>query len=70
MPPRVQGTLTLRRATGEDAGAKQPYFVFTTDSGAGPAGLAGALGALGLPGLCGHAMLATRRAGLATAPYL
>ncbi|PRW60168.1 1 domain containing expressed [Chlorella sorokiniana] len=28
-----QGTLTLRRATGEDAAGKKPYFVFTTDSG-------------------------------------
>lgn len=30
-----QGTLTLRRAAGGAAG--QPYFVFTTDSGAGAA---------------------------------
>jgi hypothetical protein len=28
-----QGTLTLRRATGEQAAASRPYFVFTTDSG-------------------------------------
>lgn len=32
--PPLQGTLTLRRATGEDAAGKKPYFVFTTDSGA------------------------------------
>ena len=31
---RGQGTLTLRRAVREDASAKRPYFVFTTDSGA------------------------------------
>ena len=32
--PPLQGTLTLRRGTGEDAAGKKPYFVFTTDSGA------------------------------------
>lgn len=28
-----QGTLTLRRAAGAEGAGKQPYFVFTTDSG-------------------------------------
>ena len=33
-PLQGAGTLTLRRATGEEAAGKRPYFVFTTDSGA------------------------------------
>lgn len=48
LPP--QGTLTLRRATGDDAAAKKPYFVFTTDSGAPTAGAGNGLGIGGRAG--------------------
>jgi hypothetical protein len=41
-----QGTLTLRRATGEQAAASRPYFVFTTDSGGWGGGAAAAPGSL------------------------
>jgi len=35
------GTLTLRRATGDEGAGKRPYFVFTTDSGKWVGGQAG-----------------------------